>query len=142
MKGYLVDTNVPSELTHEHPDAHVVAFLRNAGKESLFLSVMTLGEICKGIDMLPASQKRDALQEWLVVDVRSWYAGRILPVTESIAERWGHLAATAKQRGIAFKVVDAVIAATALEHDLTLVTRNVKDFAGLGVFLLNPWDTM
>jgi len=140
VKGYLVDTNVASELTRETPDARVAAFLRNAARESLFLSVMTLGEICKGIDMLPVSQKRDALQDWLEIDVRSWYAGRILPVTESIAERWGHMAATAKQQGITVKVVDAVIAATALEHDLTLVTRNVKDFAGLGVVLLNPWD--
>ena len=140
MKGYLVDTNVPSELTRETPDPRVAAFLRKAGKETLFLSVMTLGEICKGIDMLPASQKRDALQDWLEVDVRSWYAGRILPVTESIAERWGHLAARAKRQGIAVKVVDAVIAATALECGFTLVTRNVKDFVGLGVDLLNPWD--
>ena len=70
MKGYLVDTNVPSELTRETPDARVVAFLRKAGKESLFLSVMTLGEICKGIDMLPVGQKRDALQDWLEVDFR------------------------------------------------------------------------
>ncbi|MGO9271801.1 MAG: type II toxin-antitoxin system VapC family toxin [Terriglobia bacterium] len=142
MKGYLVDTNVPSDLTRETPDARVTAFLRNAGKESLFLSVMTLGEICKGIDMLPVSRKRKELQVWLEVDVRSWYAGRILPVTESIAERWGHLAATAKHRGNAVAVVDAVIAATALEHGLTLVTRNVKDFAGLGVVLLNPWDSL
>jgi len=140
VKRYLVDTNVPSELTREVPDARVTAFLRNAGRESVFLSVMTLGEICKGIDMLPASRKRSALEEWLEVDVRSWYAGRILPVTESIAERWGHLAASAKQRGITVTVVDAVIAATALEHDLTVVTRNLKDFAGLGVVLLNPWD--
>jgi predicted nucleic acid-binding protein len=95
VKGYLVDTNVPSELTRETPDVRVAAFLRNAGKESLFLSVMTLGEICKGFDMLPVSEKRNALQDWLEVEVRSWYAGRILPVTESIAERWGHLAATA-----------------------------------------------
>ena len=94
MKGYLVDTNVPSELTRETPDARVVAFLRNAGKESLFLSVMTLGEICKGIDMLSDGQKRNALQDWLEVDVRS------------------------------------------------CVTRNVKDFAGLGVVLLNPWDAV
>ena len=142
MKGYLVDTNVPSELTRETPDARVAAFIRNAGKESVFLSVMTLGEICKGIDMLPASQRRNALQNWLDVDVRSWFAGRILPVTESIAERWGHLAATARQRGNALAVVDGIIAATALEHGLTLVTRNVKDFAGLGVVLLNPWDAV
>jgi predicted nucleic acid-binding protein len=142
VSGYLVDTNIPSELTRETPDARVAAFLRNAGKESLFLSVMTIGEICKGIDILPVSQKRNALQSWLDIDVRSWFAGRILPVTEPIAERWGHLAAAARQRGIAVAVVDGVIAATALEHGLTLVTRNVKDFASLGVVLLNPWDAV
>jgi toxin FitB len=92
--------------------------------------------------MLPVGQKRSALQTWLDVDVRSWFAGRILPVTDSIAERWGHLAAITKQRGIAVTVVDAVIAATALGHGLSLVTRNVKDFAGLGVVLLNPWDSV
>lgn len=140
MKGYLVDTNIPSELTREIPDVRVAAFLKNAGKESVFLSVMTIGEICKGIDLLPASKKRSGLQSWLDIDVRSWFAGRILPVTESIAERWGHLAAAAKQRGVAMTVVDGVIAATALEHGLTMVTRNVSDFAGLGVVLLNPWD--
>jgi predicted nucleic acid-binding protein len=140
VKGYLVDTNIPSELTRETPDVRVAAFLKNAGKESVFLSVMTIGEICKGIDLLPVSQKRKGLENWLDIDVRAWFAGRILPVTESIAERWGHLAATAKQRGIAVAVVDGVIAATALEHGLTLVTRNVRDFAGLGVVLLNPWE--
>jgi predicted nucleic acid-binding protein len=138
----LVDTNIPSELTRETPDARVAAFLKNAGQESVFLSVMTMGEICKGIDLLPVSQKRSGLQSWLEIDVRSWFAGRILPVTESIAERWGHLAATAKQRGIAVAVVDGVIAATALEHGLTLVTRNVRDFASLGVVLLNPGDAL
>jgi len=140
VKGYLVDTNIPSELTHEKPDARVEAFLANAGKLSVFLSVMTIGEICKGIAVLPASQRRAGLQVWLEIDVRSWFAGRILPVTEAIAERWGHLAATAKQQGLNVAVVDGVIAATALHHGLTLVTRNVKDFAGLGVKLLNPWD--
>ena len=137
VKGYLVDTNIPSELTREKPDMRVEAFLRNAGKESVFLSVMTVGEIWKGIDILPVSQKRDALQDWFNVDVRSWFAGRVLPVTEAIAERWGHLAATSKQHG--FPLADGVIAATAMEHSLTLVTRNVKDFAGLGVALFNPW---
>ena len=142
MRGYLVDTNIPSELTRETPDARVAEFLRNAGKESVFLSVMTVGEICKGIDLLPVSRKRKTLQDWLDIDVRSWFAGRILPVTESVAERWGHLAATAKQQGVALAVVDGVIAATAFEHGLTLVTRNVKDFAGLGVVLLNPLDAV
>jgi toxin FitB len=140
VKGYLVDTNIPSELTRENPDARVVEFLRNVDKEGVFLSVMTIGEICKGIATLPVSQRRATLQDWLDIDVRSWFAGRIFPVTEAIAERWGHLAATAKQRGLTLAVVDGVIAATALHHDLTLVTRNVKDFHGLGVNISNPWE--
>jgi toxin FitB len=140
VTGYLVDTNIPSELTREAPDARVATFLRNAGKASVFLSVMTIGEIRKGIDMLPVSQKRNTLQHWLDIDVRSWFAGRILPVTESIAELWGHLSATAKQQVLTLAVVDGLIAATALEHSLTLVTRNGKDFAGLDVVLLNPSD--
>jgi toxin FitB len=140
VNGYLVDTNIPSELTREAPDVRVEAFLENARRERLFLSVMTVGEICKGIDLLPAGQKRSDLQDWLDRDVRSWFAGRILPVTESIAERWGRLAAAGKRTGATLAVVDGVLAATALEHGLILVTRNVKDFGGLGVVLLNPWD--
>ncbi len=140
MKGYLVDTNIPSELTRDKPDARVAAFLRNADKSSMFLSVMTIGEICKGIAALPAGQRRTGLQDWLDIDVRSWFAKRILPVTEAVAERWGYLASAAKQRGLTVAVVDGVIAATALHHDLTLVTRNVKDFAGLGIQILNPWE--
>ena len=140
MKGYLVDTNIPSELTRENPDARVAAFLKNAAQESVFLSVMTIGEICKGIAALPISQKRSMLQHWLEKDVRSWFGDRIVPVTEAIAERWGNLSATARQQGITISVVDGVIAATALHHDLILVTRNVKDFAGLGIDLLNPWE--
>jgi toxin FitB len=100
VKGYLVDTNIPSELTREKPDVRVVAFLSNVGKGSLFLSVMTIGEICKGIATLPMGQRRTALQEWFDTDVRSWFSSRVLPVTEVIAQRWGHLAATAKRQGL------------------------------------------
>jgi predicted nucleic acid-binding protein len=140
VKGFLVDTNIPSELTRERPDAHVAAFLQRSDRQSTFLSVMTIGEISKGIAALPASQKRASLQNWLDLDVRSWFAGRILPVSEEIAELWGKLAASAKQCGTPLAVVDGVIAATALHHQLTLVTRNLKDFANLGVDLLNPWQ--
>jgi predicted nucleic acid-binding protein len=140
VKGYLVDTNIPSELTRERPDSHVTTFLQSVEKDSVFLSVMTIGEICKGIASLPFSQKRTALEAWLNVDVRSWFAGRILPVSEDIAERWGHLAAARKLQGTPLAVVDGVIAATALHQGLTIVTRNTRDFTGLGMELLNPWE--
>jgi toxin FitB len=140
VTGYLVDTNIPSELTRQQPEARVADFIRKASKENLFLSVMTIGEICKGIDLLPPGQKRTALERWLDIEVRAWFARRILPVTEVIAERWGRLAASAKKQGITLAVVDGVIAATAMEHGLTLVTRNTKDYAGLGISLLSPWD--
>jgi predicted nucleic acid-binding protein len=140
VNGYLVDTNIPSELTRERPDARVELFLDKAGKDTVFLSVLTIGEICKGIANLPSSHKRTALQDWLDYKVRSWFSGRILPVTEEIAERWGFLASAAKQQGITLAVVDGIIAASALHHGLTLVTRNDKDFAGLGVTIFNPWD--
>lgn len=141
MSGYLVDTNIPSELTRQQPDSRVADFIRRAGRENLFLSVMTIGEISKGISLLPVSHKRIALENWLNIDVRSWFAGRILPVTEVIAARWGNLAAEAKKKGITLAVVDGVIAATALERNLTLVTRNTKDYAGLGISVLSPWDS-
>ncbi len=141
MTKYLVDTNVSSELSRERPEPKVLAFIVNADQSSLFLSVMTVGEILKGIKTLPASKKRSDLQAWLDTEVRPWFAGRILPVTEDIAARWATLSALSKLRGKPLAVVDGLIAATALEHDLILVTRNTKDFSGLGIRLINPWET-
>jgi toxin FitB len=129
VNGYLVDTNIPSELTRDTPDARVAAFLENAGKESALSQRDDCWRNLQRHLLAPASQKRSALQD----DVRSWFAGRILPVTESIAERWGRLAAGGKRNGLSLAVVDGVLAATALEHGLTLVTRNAKDFAGFGL---------
>lgn len=131
MTGYLVDTNVPSELTRPKPEVHVAELLKQAGKERVYVSVLTLGEICKGIGELPISAKRTNLQYWLDSVLRPWFAGRVLPITAPIAERWGFLAAEAKVAGIPLAVVDGLLAATALEHNLTLVTRNVRDFVVL-----------
>jgi hypothetical protein len=89
----------------------------------------------------PGQPEAHGFANWLDIEIRSWFAGRILPVTEAIAERWGHLAAAAaKQKGTTLAVVDGVIAATALHHDLSIVTRNVKDFAGLGADVVNPFE--
>jgi len=137
---FLIDTNVPSELTRDKPDARVTSFLRSTDRHSMFLSVMTLGEICKGIASLRNGEKKISLQHWMDRDLRTWFSARVLPVTENIAERWGHLAAKAMQRGSMVPVVDGLIAATAIEHGLTVLTRNEKDFSRLEVEIFNPWD--
>lgn len=140
MRGFLLDTNIPSELTHPFPQPSVVRWLEDADDERLYFSVISIGEILKGIATLPESKRRKQLQQWLDRTLRPWFAGRILPVREPVAERWGVLAGERKLKGRPLKVEDGLIAATALEHDLTIVTRNVKDFEGLGAAVFNPWD--
>jgi predicted nucleic acid-binding protein len=139
MSGFLLDTNVPSELTRPHPEPSVVQWLEEADDELLHISVVTLGEILKGITTLPESNRRRKLQKWLAETLRPWFKGRILPVSESVAERWGLIAGKCKLQGRPLKVEDGLIAATALEHGLTMVTRNVKHFQGLGVKVFDPW---
>lgn len=117
-----------------------MAWLDKADDERLFLSVLSLGEIVKGIAVLPASKRRRGLQQWLDETLRPWFHGRILEVTEEIAERWGRLSGECRLKGRPLNSVDGLIAATALEHDLTIVTRNTGDFEGLGAPLLNPWQ--
>lgn len=139
MTRYLVDTNVPSELTKPSPDSGVVAFLVQAGKENVFASVVSVGEICKGIAGLPESARRQELRNWLEQVMRPWFAGRLLPVTEEVAERWGTITGEQRLRGRQISMADGLIAATAIEHGLTLATRNVKDFENLGITVFNPW---
>ena len=141
MKGFLLDTNVPSELTRAKSDPKVEKWLEDADDEQLFFSVISLGEILKGVTILPESKRRTELQRWLDDTLRPWFEGRILPVSEPIEERWGILAGQSQLKGKTIKVADGFIAATALHHDLTIVTRNVKDFEQLGVTLFNPWDS-
>ena len=141
MNGFLLDTNVPSELTRPKSDPKVEKWLEEVEDEQIFFSVVSLGEILKGVTLLPKSKRRTELQRWLDDTLRPWFAGRILPVTEPIAERWGMLAGQCQLKGKTIKVADGLIAATALHHDLTIVTRNVKDFEQLGVGLLNPWES-
>ena len=139
MTGFLLDTNVPSELTRPQSDPRVEEWLDEADDEQLFLSVVSLGEMFKGITVLPPSKRRKELEQWMEGELRPWFDGRILPVTEAIAERWGILAGECQTKGRGLSVADGLIAATALEHDLTVVTRNVRDFDGLGVEVFNPW---
>ena len=115
-------------------------WLEDADDEQLYMSVVSLGELLKGLTLLPEGRRRERIQHWLDATLRPWFAGRILPVTETIAERWGILAGQRQLQGQPMKVADGLIAATALEHTLVLVTRNVKDFRGLGVQIFDPWQ--
>jgi predicted nucleic acid-binding protein len=127
-------------MTRSRPQASVSRWLDEADDARLYFSVVSLGEILKGVTILPEGKRRTELQQWLDGTLRPWFQGRILPVNEAIAERWGVLAGECRLMGRPLKVADGFIAATALEHDLTIVTRNVKDFAGFGASVLNPWD--
>jgi predicted nucleic acid-binding protein len=127
-------------MARERTSTKVAAFLAFIDRNSVYLSVMTMGEISNGIANLPPSRRRRELALWFEGEVRARFAGRILPVTEGIAERWAVLTVVAKQRGTPLSVVDGLIAATALEHDLILVTRNTRDFTGFGLRLINPWE--
>ncbi len=138
MSGFLLDTNIPSEVSRPRPDANVTAWLSKQSQDSQFLSVVTMGELRKGATLLQPSARRTQIEHLIEVLVPAWFAGRILPVTQAIAERWGVLEGERQLAGLPFGVADGMIAATALEHGLTVVTRNTKHFEGLGLAVLNP----
>ena len=140
MSGFLLDTNIPSELTRSRPEPRVTAWLQATGDNEFYVSVITLGEIRKGFTVVRERSRRLQLERWLEEELHPWFAGRILPVDEAVAERRGTLDGERQLRGAPLNTADGLIAATALEHGLTMVTRNVKDFAGLGVAILNPWE--
>ena len=141
MTGFLLDTNVLSEFARTgEPDQHVDRWLKTTAEESVFASVLTFAEIRRGIELLPPGKRRTQLEQWQD-DLVASFEMRLFPVTKAIADRWAVLAAQAQRKGITLANIDGLIAATALEHDLTLVTRNVTDFAGVEVSLFNPWES-
>ncbi len=137
----LLDTCVISELIRPRPAAPVISWLDSIYEEHLYLSVVTLGELCKGIMRLDQNTRQAGrLQEWLDHDLAQRFQGRILPVDSSIALEWGRLCAAAEQSGRPRPVIDCLLAATARVHGLTLATRNTTDFADTGVAVFNPWQ--
>ena len=140
MSGFLLDTNVISEVVRPRPDPLVLEWLEAADESLLYLSVLTLGEIRKGLALLPQGKRRTQLETWLEVELRARFSERILPIDAGVSERWGLLTAEATRRGKTLAAIDALLAATAFHFDLTIVSRNVNDFAPTSVPLLNPWE--
>jgi predicted nucleic acid-binding protein len=142
MSGFPLDTNIPSEMIRTVPDPRVNAWVSEQEDVSLYLSVVTIGELRKWITVLPKGKRRSRLQDWLGGEIIPLFTGRTLPVTQAIANRWGVLSGQRQTAGRPLSMADGILAATALENDLTMVTRNVKDYEGLGVATLNPWDAV
>ncbi len=139
MSGFLLDTNVVSELVRPRPDLRVTRWIDGVHEDLLYLSVLTLGEIRKGIASLSDTRRRVRLEAWLNSELILRFAGRVVPIDLSIADRWGWLASAAVSAGASLPVIDGLLAATAIEFNLTLVTRNTKDVFNTGVPLFNPW---
>lgn len=138
--SFLLDTNVISEWVKPRPDPHVVAWLADTDEDRTFLSAISFAEIRLGIELLPEGRRRRQLALWLAEDLTARFEGRILPVDRHIAEAWGVITARGRTAGATLPAIDGFFAATAEAHRLTLVTRNVKDFAPVGIPLLNPWQ--
>jgi predicted nucleic acid-binding protein len=139
VSAFLLDTNVISELLKVKPEPKVTTWIDATDEELMFLSVLTLGEIRKGIVLLHRSARRTSLEAWLSKDLPLRFSDRILNIDQEVADRWGQISGSASARGVNVPVIDGLLAATAIEHNLILVTRNTKDVAAAGVTLFNPW---
>ena len=140
MSGFLLDTNCISEMVRAKPEPKVLNWMETVDEELLHLSVLSFGEIRKGLDLLPLGTRRARLEAWLEIELQARFSGRILTVNQPVADRWGILAARAKRGGRALSTIDGLLAATALHHNMTLVSRNVSDFAITQVAVFCPWQ--
>jgi predicted nucleic acid-binding protein len=140
VSGFLLDANCISELVRPKPEPRVMEWMEAADERWLYLSVLTLGEIRKGVAALVQGKRRNRLETWIEVELQTRFFGRIVAIDAAIANRWGVLAAEAKRGGRALAVIDGLLAATAVHHNLTIVSRNSSDFAGTHVQVLNLWQ--
>ena len=137
--SYLIDTCVISELVKKKPNKKVVEWVKNSNENSLFISVLTIGEIQKGITKLPDSKRKEALKHWLDNDLQQRFHHRVLKITLEISILWGTIQGNSEKIGKVITPIDGLIAASGIVNRLTVVTRNVKDMEDCGVDLLNLW---
>jgi len=135
--SYLINTNIFSELVRSKPHKNVLNWFEKIPNETLNISVLTLGEIRKGIEGIKDSARKEKLRLWLEIELPQWFGSRILMIDQHIAERWGRLQSEMKHT---IPAIDSLIAATALHHDLRLVTRNERDFQFPSLQIINPWN--
>ena len=136
---FLLDTNVVSEWTKPRPNEGVIQWLAEVEEDDVFVSVVTFAEIRHGVERLPAGEGRRRLDEWLRNDLALRFEERVIGVDGAIADEWGRVIALREARGRPIGAMDALIAATAQIHDLTVVTRNPTDFQASVKAVLNPW---
>ena len=139
MTGWLLDTNVLSELRRPRPEPNVLAFVAEQPLEQFFISVVTLAEIRFGIELVTDVRRRTELTDWLTLKVRPMFEQRVLPITEDVMLKWRLLVEEGRTSGHTFSQPDLIIAATAAHYGLTLVSRDTGDYARTGVPLFNPW---
>jgi len=140
VNGFLLDTCAISEIVRKSPNSGLIEWLGALDEEVMFLSALTMGQIRKGIDKLPvAQQKRTQLEAWLTAGLRLRFSGRIISFDADVADRWGRLIARLELAGRTISVSDSIIAASALHHDLIVVTRDEEHFTPTGVSFINPW---
>ena len=137
---YLLDTNALSETAKPAPDRTYAAWAGSQDARDFAVSVVTFGEVKKGIELLPRSRRREVLEDWLATAAERDFPGRVLAVSTEVALEWGRLSAEGQRRGRVLPPVDGFILATAAVHRLVLITRNERDFADRGVPVLNPWS--
>lgn len=137
--NYLLDTCVISEFVRKNPEKKVLDWIEGREEERLFLSVLTFGELAKGIAKLTDPMRAKRLKTWVEHDLQERFAGRILPITLAIATTWGDLQGQGERKGTPVPAIDGLIVATALVEKMTVVTRNTKDMISCGVEIVNPW---
>ncbi len=141
MTGWLLDTNILSELRRRKPEPKVVGFIGAQPLDNLFISTVTLAEIRFGIELATDAGRRAELNDWLAHKVRPMFEQRILSVSEDVMFKWRLLVEEGRKVGHTFSQPDLILAATALEHGLTLVSRDTKEYGKARVPVLNPWST-